>query len=200
MSILRDQLRQELSTLSYEALVEVAIDHAIELDHERKIRLAEKQIYKNVQNRAVKLQEQNKKLENDLAVLCTVFTELLKLIHVSTAKLDACIAAYSELSKQLQHSQEVNVTLNNKIYAPSTERLNSLISHKKEEVSRNEDNTKQNLEQNKRIKVPAERRNRTKGKRAYDCAQLVRWCMDHQGQTPFERTVSDFRHASRNLH
>ena len=172
MSILRDQLRQELSNLSYEALMEVAIDHAIELDHERKIRLAEKQIYKNVQNRAVKLQEQNKKLENDLAVLCTVFTELLKLIHVSTAKLDACIAAYSELSKQLQHSQEVNVTLNNKIYAPSTERLNSLISHKKEEVSRNEDNTKQNLEQNKRIKVPAERRNRTKGKRAYDLSFL----------------------------
>ena len=172
MSILRDQLRQELSTLSYEALVEVAIDHAIELDHERKIRLAEKQIYKNVQNRAVKLQEQNKKLENDLAVLCTVFIELLKLIHASTAKLDACIAAYSELSKQLQHSQEVNVTLNNKIYAPSTERLDSLISHKKEEVSQNEDNTKQILEQNKRIKVPTERRNRIKGKRAYDLSFL----------------------------
>lgn len=183
MSILRDQLRQELSKLSYEALVDVAVDYAFELAHERKIRLAEKQVYKNVQNRAVKLKEQNKKLENDVAVLCTVFTELLKLIHVSTAKLDACIAAYSELSKQLQHSQEVNVTLNNKIYAPSTERLDSIISHKKEEPNSNEDNTEKNHKKVPVDKKP-ERRNRIKGKRAYDLSLLP--CREYYDEEPLK--------------
>ncbi len=142
MGAKHDQLKQELSKLSHEEVMDRAVHSAIELDHEQKMHLAEKQIYKNVQKRSQKLEEQNKELENGIAVFCSLFIELLKLIHDSTTKLDACIAAYDELKIQLQHSQEVNIDLNNKVYAPSTERLDNLVpsTHnkaKEEEVPQN---------------------------------------------------------------
>ena len=142
MGAKHDQLKQELSKLSHEEVMDRAVNYAIELDREQKMRLAEKQIYKNVQQRSQKLEEQNKELENSIAVFGSLFVELLKLIHDSTTKLNACIAAYDELKIQLQHSQEVNIGLNDKVYAPSTERLDSLVPStrnkaKEEEVPQN---------------------------------------------------------------
>ena len=177
MNVQRAQLRQELSQLSHEDVMDIAINYAIELDREHKIRLAEKQIYKNVQQRSQKVEEQNKKLENDVAVLCTVFVELMKLIHASATKLDTCIAAYADLSTQLQHMKEMNISLNDEIYAPSTERLNSLISAThtaKEDVF--QDTCNVNPEQNGITRIlntdEHKRRNKIKGKRAENLSHL----------------------------
>ena len=193
MSTKHDQLKEKLSQLSPEEIMETAITYTIELDRVQKLRLAEKQIYKIVQERSQKLEAQNKELINNITVFITVFVELMKLIHASTAKLEKADASYKELVAQLQHLKEVNIDLKDELYAPSTERLknitpNSQKTTQKEEKSQDllESTPQPNqLEQNKLSQTQhtsdnaskPEKKKKIKGKRAQDLENLP--CMHY---------------------